>query len=1691
MRPAMRQMFRRLINPARSARRRGTIIVLALGVLAILAVAAVSYVAIVRGDRESAAAAQRDINVQQQVNAVANEIRNLLTADLFGNKIVTRDVPADRRPAAFEDGEFSDRPSVFGPWAINPDGSNNPASPAQNDTARVVYADSGGVRGLTPTDDAWLAPTEPVIDTATPANSFWPSITNLRSAYRFAPSARGGTPPDRWVRDDGRYVDLLNFFLFPNQAGYANPNADLTIDAANATYYNASVGADRLTIPGSSTAISPVGPSPARGTRVYAKQVIRTEDDSPINLGVEPHQERRWADTDGDLRPDARWQQLDALGTAFGLKWVVAARIIDASSLVNFNTATLFPYRNHIPPGSIPSTRDWAHIIGTGATPADVDLLRLVGNAAPYLGASELSQTFGGELAGTVNIWPVGLFFTRFLDGAGDPSYRRMLARSMGFGPLIRKLGEDPPPLSDQSYEPPYDPLVNVTQYPGESYPGARETAVAPWSGLDVPTIAQRAAWYYHFGSDPTSPTSGLVSALPLRDAIDLFAFWGTNNTTVTSRIEQFTDGTEANGFLPGTTSPGGYGPLRAREGTTGQAGRAGELPRRFGEQDESSPDAGLPTLSQLKYDTRHLLTPVSGAGTFSPIPVLNASTTSTGSIRQPSYFDGQSTLPRISLPRLEQEALKQPNAAAVSTQDVQRVFDAFTWALAPLATDKPLARELTIGSPGLFNGPGGFGANAAADSSIYHYGGTLGTHVGLGPEADGPAKILQEQALSGADPKASFAVAKALALTVNLFDALDVGTDAGPLCHLNESPTVVRLFNTPTDTLSSTTAERPRNVHYLGTRMPQGSIPKESAAGSSLLPELFGQRRNLGSTAGSVTAVGIDRHPFIVQASSYAFYEDADSVTAPSAGPKINPLDPEDQIGSVIAFELRNPWAQAIDLREYKVAIGRPDGSGFTRMMTFSLDRVIGGSTVVLDPGQATVFYYARGPAAGAPSAITDAWDAIKAQLDSLLTTDSGSWASLVIHELTATSPYAAPAQPPQNTDDALTMNLVNAANPSVVPPANESADPGPIFISWILQDAGGTIPNPQPRDIPVVLIRKGSDLDVNGNPVASVPPRAHDFDIVVDRLSPPVGATDVFPAVQLDDFEVTAFQTQDVGTPPVTVQPLGRVRLARASSIYRPTTADPASTNPSAKGFPAYVIERRAKNTTEMQEIPPSPWNPESEGTIATTHKRAQAWRTASFPVSTDFTADTEPLPAALVIASPGGIAESPVPPSKKDKGPLTNDSGATLKLGFQLFSPTDRQADASVTPRPSPLPKLRSPADLLLLPAVATLYIHPNRTSAPEVADALDLTTAYDTSNPAKPVLKFGRAVASNLGVWATASEQLGSDWELFRTRGQAGDATGETNPFLGMLDTTRSVLSIQAPGRTLPRELSIPLALRVPMPFDGVNLRTDFASGRINLNTAPRRVLKSVPFLSPLGDIDNADDAAGTSHITVLPDVPSVDHPLLANWFLPYRGLNLDQPGAASVWDRVLNTNVPGLRFRPGEASEPGMISPAELSLMARWQPGDIGRPQAPATFDDVATAGYAIVGANGLLEKGVPFGRPIDPNLLYAPESDPQDDQEERLALYRGAANSVETRSDVFLAWFVIRGYDPDLIESIQVGAPNAVPTEADAILAMDQGKKFQPTVETRWLAVLDRSNVRSPLDRPRVLLLVELPSANP
>lgn len=1640
--------LRAAAGAAGSARRRGTIIVLALGVLAILAIAALSYVAIVRTDRDSAVSSQRNINVQEQVNTVVSVIGETLAADLFGNKVVTRDVPRRDWPSAFEDGDYTDNPSVFGPWAEDPDLGNNAAIPVirMNDPSTVA-----------PTDDAFLASTEPVINLVNPANSFWPHITNLRSTYTYTP-ARDGNPA-QWTRGDGLFVDLLQWFQQPTTVGGANAAADLTDGNAYPAQF------------GTAYHINNAGNLVTSNTRtaVYGMQMNRLEGIFNTFDTTSNAQSRRWADTDGDLRPDARWQQLDALGNAYGLNWVVATRIIDASSLLNYNTASMFPYKEYYDSeaGTGPGGRIWTQVVGTGATPADVDFARLLGYGAATNAALQLNDTFLQELSGVPVGWPVGVRTDRLMPTGGDPAFRRLFAKAMGYGPTMRKLSEAQPAPNLVSFNPPYDKRLSELWYPSQDYPANGENPAPTWGKNDIPTAAQRAAWYEVVGSGPSNLRTDLAAPLPIRDLADLAAFFATNNPSVVSKIEQYADGTDTSGYLPGQ-SGGNYGPLRSMEAVAGEAPSIALPARRFGSTDETSPDRGLPTLTQIAFDNRHLLTPVSGVGRAGPIPVLNTLTAYPSD--QASYFDGASITSRIRLPELESDAAAKVQGGAIAPQQVQRAFDSFTWALAPLATTRALNRSLGLET--LYSR-----TDAANDDMIRHYGGWSGP---AGPGTDfGPAALFAKDITGAATTniRSTFAVLKALCLATNLFDAIDAGTSepdpslalSTSAAHADERPTVVRLYNSPivelpTVAADTANAKRLRNVKVLGTRMPQGNIPGfggvfNSAANIPLRPEVFGAVTQQANP-GSVTAIGLDRQPFLVQAAYYAFYEDSAAIPAGAPTMTIDPADVTDQMGSVLVIELRNPWPQVLDVAEYKVVIRNPANG---RQISLDLANYAPGGSTFINPGASTVFIYAMQAATTAPSEVRDFFynspTNVIQQIEGMISLSAGfAGNGGIISRLTpgeAGSGGAYGALTRSGTDD--------------LPP---------VFAQWLT-----TTPN---DDLPVLLVRKAGTLAGT----FMTPPGSVEFDVLVDRLSPPKSGGK-FPAYLEASYAVTPPQKPNQTPPPIgNVATVGRMRLAITSNVHRPNENSAAAPNPL---LAPYVIERRSENT-----LTNSPAVPDAANLTEGTFQLRQMWVTGANGIGT-VVPTPEPSPAEWITTAEGVSVLAGEVPGNSEKGRM--NIGSDLIFNFQLFNPTAWWTDSTIPVSP----RLRSTADLLLLPTVATVYVHPDPVGVtaadyPRIEDASKLSNSYDGTGA---FINFrNTTVPATEGSWVTASEMLGTDWELFGDQRLTSGAAGKTNPWLGVLDPSRSILVDQltsaAERRAVPDSLTIPFALRVLDCFDALNPPGDLAEGTINLNTAPRRVLQNLPFVSPLRGITASIDEFGATDPggPVLPDPsPGTPYPLLADWLTPYTDLNL--PGnlfGGTTISRTALTGIDFLRTPDGRFPMWGLQSVGELALMSTWESDKLGEIDDAAAFT-LQARGFAYLGADSTagtpkVLKGVPFGRPGQPKQHVTDAMRPVDGPEERLALLRGIANTVSTRSDVFIAWILLRGYDPDVIESINVAAPGITPDDLTASSAMNNAK-FGPRVETRWLAVFDRSKIRKPTDRPELLLLVELPSATP
>ncbi|MBL8764029.1 MAG: hypothetical protein JNM07_07150 [Phycisphaerae bacterium] len=288
---------------------------------------------------------------------------------------------------------------------------------------------------------------------------------------------------------------------------------------------------------------------------------------------------------------------------------------------------------------------------------------------------------------------------------------------------------------------------------------------------------------------------------------------------------------------------------------------------------------------------------------------------------------------------------------------------------------------------------------------------------------------------------------------------------------------------------------------------------------------------------------------------------------------------------------------------------------------------------------------------------------------------------------------------------------------------------------------------------------------------------------------------------------------------------------------------------------------------------------------------------------------------------------------------------------------------------------------------------------------------------------------------------------------------------TDDYVPFFDADNDGLYDPAKGDR-PRGDGVPLALSLlsatrSVAFGGLNSRV---SGVVNINTAPLSVLRLLPLLSPSSDPSawtatgplSAQQNAGSdiaSTILAYRDKTAVlPRGAGANQYLDFRDTT-----ANTFRGRFNAAAVPNLRETPGFASV------GELAVVrdGKW-PGNGNTAYREAhNFDrlGIDTQNLSVLG----VERGVR-------NDSGTYQADPvADNPGERLALADAVLNSVTVRSDVYCVWFVVHGY-----------------TRAD-VEGIDQSEPLLPSVQRRYVMVLDRSNVKNPGDRPRVLMLREVP----
>lgn len=1500
-----------------STDRRGTILILAIAVLAVLSLLAVSYVTVVRVDRDSSDAVAVSRDFDQQVGTVVRHMQSLLTADLFGNKVVTTSVPrftADGIaiwPSMFEDGEFVDIDTIDRVYAAadpgqDPSFQNGKELQVSNSTARRVAFP----------DDAWLASTEPRFQNhGFPGQPYFEQFTNLRSAFTW------DTTTQTWVRGDGLYVDLAQWFL--NRVdGRANAGVDLLDPTGSEVTEVRSAEFSR-------------GEHVRNVDNVTFDVQVAQLDNNGSPTVLEPSDERRYVDTDGDLRPDAQWTQLEDLGNLFGLNWIVAARMTDASALANLNTAIESPAYS-LNPGTLAGGRDYSEVVGTGETPADVDLVRIL--------------TYDYALRLPSGLFPNGTPNLNRILGDGT-AFQNHLNDGRGFRNVLDYLSDNDNPGGVAQLDPVF---AGTGQTPQD------------WAGLQQPLTRSQRRYTYEIAYSTLDQSYARANRYPERALLDLHAFWGTNNATLISKPEQYLDGPEAGGYLPSATVVPGNGPLRAAEVSV-------PATRAFG-----AGASGLPTVQQLEYDNRRQLTTVSGTGTYCPVPVVNKG-------QLVDEFDSVFFRPQHRLWSTERDRVDQ-------------TFADLMWALAPFATNKELYRPST---------PNGFLTSNQPGTPDLHYGGG----------ANGPAQRFAT-AYNDARIGAGYALHRAGALAVNIANSFQPDFSA-------DDPAVLRFFPTTQEP-----AQLPLlpgyDQRFANGRFAHGDLELE--AGTPPISD-----RYVGRGFGGISFIGLQQQPFLVEAQTVSVYQ----TNTLGSTVTIDPNNPNNWVGSIFAVELANPWPEDVLL----VAGDLPGGIVIRVQRDESWIDFLPNINTVIPAGGRIVLYWSSEPGSADPTG--NAFEPfVMEQIVSGWTTRAGAGAETPQVEFVG-----------HFNSDAMITNAQSSlgGDDSIVMP----------FQRFATQLSGRT---------QVQLIRRRSD---DSNAAFSPPAPERKGDILVDRMTTGLNSQVFGDGIVWNDFfgAMRASQSQTFET--VDGQPFrGGFRQVVYGNMRR------APQRPSGnEGFPGYVVEKPDRNELNVvgHTFASGP------GSIPGGSFR-QAW--SGDPNINPV--DPGPGGGGGGDEGEGDITDPLAGPEptvfltrRNDAFTLGDDSERAIFDGlpeYQLFLPGTQ---------------LSSVSDVLLLPAFCHMYLH-NEQGYPNAGYSVlrvnEFSTRYQNNNQG-PLPDF-QSTSDTGGRWLTFSEQLGFDFHL------DGDLTSpgtiDPNPWFGRINPTLyrfgSTLNDVA---NLPDHMRVPLGSRIVDLFTTLRPRDFITPGTVNVNTATRRLLGALPMTEPLQAIADGS-SSGFSLVATPPTSGFGGANSRAGIMYDYR----ERKGNFGVFANAREnwTGLAGLRDiaangDPNSAGYRGFVSKGEIALLGRFDATGTPLPGQTGTFLEV--------GASPLNTKGPPMETWSDTGLPYSfgppqdraygrPDYNPASDAEEQLALFRAVANIVSTRSDVFMATFVLRGYDPDIIESIEVPGNG----EAAALQAMND-PLFRPAYESRWLVVFDRSNVRQPTDRPRLLLRMELPSAVP
>ncbi|MFM9996834.1 MAG: hypothetical protein ACKVU4_13665 [Phycisphaerales bacterium] len=1690
-------------------RRRGSVLVLILGSLAMLSVVTLVYVTIGQGDRRTSAVVTSRDNLRETVDRVSAYIaRDVIGPDALA---VYADGVDPQRANPANPGqagpilvrESFDYPSTD-PTMLSGTGNSNAVAiarrfsapgmfdslptggfPLANPAGVPVWPTGPGQREWRTPCDPWLASTEPAwlgagVPAATnnnPATEYlefldWAHISNI------APS--------------GNFVNLWN--LAPVVGGVRRPNFDAPAGfgpdgAPQVGDMSYGMNLLRRTGTGNNAQLQdtlgleydtarnadPHRPMHWDSRQAFAYRPARETVYRPDDPRYAPYQ---WADTDGDGMYDQRWQELvdisdpqnpvSVLPRDDRYRWFIATRIIDLSGLINVNTATEFR--------AAPSASGLV-----GLTPGDVDLRRV-------LRLDDVARQYT-------------LSYSAWLDMADPPP----------------QPGMTPEAFSTVAYRTLYTaanaPLAGNAGFDGLRY--AVRDAVAPWltlgtGGWPNPVIAplsadQRAAYFRATGAHVSG--AGLVvtgggqshmdagGLFGLPDLLELATYGGRNDPATLSRLEQSLGGRldPTTGGTAGTTQ---ISPLRDNLSDRWERAEADN-------QENTGAGNGLPdddALAHKATNVRDWLTTLGG------VRPLRSGLVGAG-------FEG--TLdPAGDLKTDAIGALDAASATVATQRDAGALFAAYADALLPhswrvtgASATGPSVWDTASNTPyrTLFYGGDPLVAlwNAAAMTANAIDMFDRDAAVGAGPELDKHEPSAFTLALAG---------------------------DQASLAAIDNDPTLFPYWTRRAATVGAPVL-RPGALDLdvaLQLRVTNND------PGANLPPSRMARAGDTVVPSPAMNVFGVEAQPFIVQAASLVIYTDApvkayanDPPDADEWRPPPPPipgipgipivpiningtiaLSNPDILCEVIAFQITNPFDVDLGMANADVTGGAP-GTGFTNYYVefngnyFKLGDLQPSGTlnqVVLqraDPSGTSrtntrVFY-----------ALNDSFANIQGRFEAATlgqlgtgSFPSGGLRQIIERQLGVVFGVGAPAG---SEPAPISPALIVRANPQ-----SGATETG--FVDLLADPAAPGLPDERR------VVRLWRSITSNGTSPPAGNPERYD-DLLADRMYDPTttSVATLDRRLPLGQNDITGTQA---GPDPTAgygnaAPPQDNTGYSICFSATFKRRDDPGAVTGAGGvprgAIPAYCIETPRKSASWGAPLnignPLAPANtlvPSALNFGLLPQPNAVGMRFL-YNAGAVGTALHDRLTDATVAVQIPTLTQAP----EEKTLDVIGSNLATVPVPYAELYPQVQLNDARFRATPTqPLP----PAPPLPLTPVVTM----------RAGDMLLPLAVAPTRHPVGVSLdESWLTLSESLAVALNYADPPVSDAAFGFLNGMGG---GTATPARPKTDRGNLVLDdfvpyedlnsdgVFNPANDVPRFPFVPLGLRVLDAFRVLDPElgslTTSTAGVVNVNTAPRRVLSALPMLQPNGGpadpsgqaqywntgtnlLSPNDDPAGAllayrdkTQVTLIDTTslpatyrdddalrPSLDNPMA--W--TGRGYTLgatDQVGAL--------TTQPQFR---GVREAPGLASLGEL--MCVTAPDASPRLPNAARFDGMgkeppATPSSGRVGVDTMLYRDQGATVTTAPTLIDAIP----DDFDEKLILANAVSNTTSVRSDVFAVWFVLHGYQRSDVEGLRPFPNDPAAAGADPLV---------PTVAKRYLMVVDRSNVTRKGDKPRILMLQELP----